>query len=141
MHDRHVLLRAVYEGVALSVVDCYRALGVLVGELRLAGGGARSPLWAQMLADALGCPVTVADGQEYGAKGAVITAGIATGAYSSYSDGVARTVRAAHRYQPNPAHAGDYADLLEIYRSVREAMLPIWEQRSRLLRRLAERND
>ena len=72
-HDRRVLLRAVYEGVALSVVDCYRTMGVPVVELRLAGGGARSALWAQILADALGAPVTVAGGQEYGAKGAVLS--------------------------------------------------------------------
>ena len=100
-HSRDVLLRAVYEGVALSVVDCYQFMGVPVTELRLAGGGARSPLWAQMLADALGCPVTVAEGSEYGAKGAIITAGIAVGVYASYADGVARTVRRARQYLPD----------------------------------------
>lgn len=65
-HGRHVMLRAVYEGVALSLLDCYDTMGVPVTELRLAGGGARSGLWAQILADALGCRVVVADGQEYG---------------------------------------------------------------------------
>jgi sugar (pentulose or hexulose) kinase len=136
-HMRHVLLRAVYEGVALSVVDCYGALGVRVSELRLAGGGARSPLWAQILADALGCPVTVSAGEEYGAKGAVMTAGIVTGVYRSYADAVARTVHPAHSYQPDAAATVDYAVLLQIYRSVREAMLPVWEQRSQLLQRIA----
>jgi sugar (pentulose or hexulose) kinase len=122
--------------VALSVVDCYRALGVPVSELRLAGGGARSPLWAQILADALACPVTVAAGTEYGAKGAVMTAGIATGVYASYADAVARTVQPAHTYQPAAAATGDYAVLWQVYRSVREAMLPVWEQRAHLLERL-----
>jgi sugar (pentulose or hexulose) kinase len=136
-HARHVLLRAVYEGVALSVVDCYRALGVPVAKLRLAGGGARSSLWAQILADALGCPVTVAAGEEYGARGAVMTAGIVTGVYASYADAVARTVHPAHAYQPSAAAAADYAVLLQIYRSVREAMLPVWEERSTLLARFA----
>lgn len=138
-HDRSVLLRAVYEGVALSVLDCYRALGVPVAELRLAGGGAASPLWAQILADALGCPVTVAEGREYGAKGAVMTAGIAIGAYASYADAVARTVRTARRYQPDAAGTAGYAVLLQIYRSTYQAMLPVWEERDRLLAQL-ERN-
>lgn len=137
-HTRQVLLRAVYEGVALSVVDCYRALGVPVTELRLAGGGARSPLWAQILADALGCPVTVAAGEEYGAKGAVMTAGIVTGVYASYADAVARTVQPAHSYQPTPAATADYAVLLQVYRSVRTAMLPVWEERSKLLQRFTD---
>jgi len=134
-HERRVLLRAVYEGVALSVVDCYRTLRVPLVELRLAGGGARSPLWAQILADALGAPVTVTEGQEYGAKGAVINAGVATGLYASYEEGVAATVRSARRYEPVAARADDYAALLHVYRSVREAMLPVWEERSRLLQR------
>jgi sugar (pentulose or hexulose) kinase len=139
-HSRQVLLRAVYEGVAFSVVDCYRALEVPVAELRLAGGGARSPLWAQILADALNCPVTVAEGQEYGAKGAIMTAGIAAGVYGSYADAVARTVRPAHRYQPAVACAEDYAVLLQVYRRVREAMLPVWEERARLLERFTDGN-
>ncbi len=137
-HDRQVLLRAVYEGVALSLLDCYATMGVPVAELRLAGGGARSGLWAQILADALGCHVVVADGQEYGAKGAVINAGVAAGVYTSYADGVARTVRAARRFAPDPARRDDYAVLLQIYRSVRDAMLPVWEQRARLLQRFTE---
>ena len=86
-------------------------MGVPVAELRLAGGGARSPLWAQILADALGCPVVVADGQEYGAKGAVINAGVAVGVYASYADGVARTVRAARHFAPDAARGEDYAVL------------------------------
>lgn len=140
-HTRSHLLRAVYEGVALSVVDCYDTMHVPLAELRLAGGGAASPLWAQILADALGAPVTVAEGREYGAKGAVINAGIATGMYASYADGVARTVRPAHRFQPVAARAADYAVLLQIYRSVRDAMLEVWEERARLLERIGRAGD
>jgi sugar (pentulose or hexulose) kinase len=138
-HGRDVLLRAVYEGVALSVLDCYTTMGVPPGELRLAGGGARSPLWAQMLADALGCPVIVAGGQEYGAKGAVINAGVALGIYPSYEEGVTRSVTVRRRFEPRQAHTADYQILLQIYRSVRTAMLPVWEQRAQLLSRRAER--
>ena len=137
-HGRHVMLRSVYEGAALSLLDCYATMGVPVAELHLAGGGARSALWAQILADALGCEVVVADGQEYGAKGAVINAGVATGVYASYADGVSRTVRSARHFSPDPARREDYAVLLQVYRSVREAMLPVWEQRARLLPRFTE---
>jgi len=140
-HTRSHLLRAVYEGVALSVVDCYRTMGAPLVELRLAGGGAASPLWAQILADALGAPVTVAEGREYGAKGAVINAGVVTGAYGSYGDGVARTVRTARRFQPVAARAGDYALLLQIYRGVRDAMLGVWDERARLLGQLGTGGD
>ena len=101
--------------------------------MKPAGGGARSPLWSQMLADALGCPVTVAEGQEYGAKGAVINAGVAIGLYASYEEAVARTVRPARLFEPDPGQKQAYAVLLQIYRTVRDAMIPVWEQRARLL--------
>jgi sugar (pentulose or hexulose) kinase len=132
-HTRPVLLRALYEGVALSVIDCYRTMEVPLHELRVAGGGARSPLWSQILSDALGCPVIVAEGQEYGAKGAVINAGVAVGVYRSYEDAIARTVRTAQRFTPVAERTAAYAVLLEVYRSIRDAMIPVWETRARLL--------
>jgi sugar (pentulose or hexulose) kinase len=92
-----------------------------------------------MLADALGCPVVVAGGQEYGAKGAVINAGVALGIYPSYEEGVTRSVTVRRRFEPRQAHTADYQILLQIYRSVRTAMLPVWEQRAQLLSRRAER--
>ena len=107
-HTRAVLLRAVYEGVVLSAMDCYEHLGVAVRVLTLAGGGARSPFWAQMFADALGCEVIVAEGSEYGARGAAMNAGVAGGLYSSYDEAVTRCVRPARSYQPHAARTADY---------------------------------
>ena len=102
-HGRRTMLRAVYEGVALSALDCYSRLPIPVTTLKLAGGGARSSFWAQMLADALGCPVEVGEGAEFGAKGAAINAGVATGVLRIVrrrccADGVCRPpVRAGNR--------------------------------------------
>ncbi len=128
-HTRATLLRAVYEGVALSVLDCYETMGVPVTSLRLAGGGARSLLWAQMLADALGAPVVVAEGSEYGARGAVINAAVATGLYASYAEAVAQMVRPARTVAPTPGLRAHYLALLQGYRAEREAMLAVWTKR------------
>lgn len=128
-HTRNMLLRAVYEGVVLSALDCYDHLGMAVRELVLAGGGARSPFWAQMFADALGCPVSVVEGSEYGARGAAVNAGIAVGLYSSYTEAVARTVRPAHTYAPRPENTQAYRTLLRLYRDTYNAMFPVWERR------------
>ncbi len=128
-HTRAMLLRAVYEGVALSVLDCYETMGAPVTSLRLAGGGARSPLWAQMLADALAAPVIVAEGTEYGARGAVMNAAVATGLYGSYAESVARMVRPARTVAPTPGRRERYLALLEVYRAEREAMMSVWELR------------
>lgn len=128
-HTRAMLLRAVYEGVALSVLDCYETMAAPVTSLRLAGGGARSLLWAQMLADALAAPVIVAEGAEYGARGAVMNAAVAIGYYRSYAEAVARMVRPARTVEPTPGKRQDYLTLLEVYRAEREAMMQVWELR------------
>jgi erythritol kinase (D-erythritol 1-phosphate-forming) len=140
-HGRDVMLRAVYEGVVLSALDCYTTMNVPISELRPAGGGSRSPLWSQMLADALGCPVVIVEGTEYGAKGAIINAGVAVEIYPSYEEGIARTVRVARRYTPDPARRPDYLLLLELYRAIRDAMIPVWAQRTALLQRLGQKME
>lgn len=132
-HSRATLLRAVYEGVVLSVLDCYATMGAPVTSLRLAGGGARSPLWAQMLADALDAPVIVAEGAEHGARGAVINAAVAIGLYASHADAVAQMVRAAHTVTPAPGNRAAYQALLHVYRAERQAMLDVWELRKTTL--------
>ncbi|MFO7633782.1 MAG: FGGY-family carbohydrate kinase [Caldilinea sp.] len=132
-HTRATLLRAVYEGVVLSVIDCYETMGAPVTSLRLAGGGARSPLWAQMLADALAAPVIVAEGSEYGARGAVINAAVATGCFASYAEAVASMVRPARTVEPAPGHRGRYQAMLRVYRAEREAMMSVWEMRKTII--------
>ena len=59
---REDLVHAVLEGVALAFADCHRALvstGAAIDEVRLIGGGARSRLWARLIASAVGVPLTV----------------------------------------------------------------------------------
>lgn len=129
-HRREDMLRAVYEGVVLSALDCYTMMPLEVAALKLAGGGARSPLWAQMLADALGSPVIVVEGSEFGARGAVINAGVAAGLYGSYVEAVEQMIQPARCYEPDPANRAGYARLLALYRATRAAMLPVWSLRA-----------
>jgi xylulokinase len=58
------LVQAVLEGVALALADCHEALrgsGARIERLALVGGGARSRLWARLIASAIGMPLSVAD--------------------------------------------------------------------------------
>lgn len=66
---REEMTLAVLEGIAFSMLDCQNALlsaGTQVDELSLIGGGARSRLWRQIIADVLGNPVLYRDGGEVG---------------------------------------------------------------------------
>ena len=130
-HGRATLLRAVYEGVALSALDCYEHLGRPVRKLRLAGGGARSAFWTQMFADALSCEVNVVEGSEYGARGAAMNAGVAVGLYADYGEAVARCVRPARAYLPDRGRTAGFRRLLQLYRHTYEANFSVWEERDR----------
>ncbi|WP_374556730.1 xylulokinase [Aquitalea pelogenes] len=68
-HDRAALGYAVLEGVSFGMVDgldALRAAGSQVSQLSLVGGGARSPFWAQLLADALQLDIVTHVGSEAG---------------------------------------------------------------------------
>ena len=134
-HTRADMLRAVYEGVMLSALDCFAYLPTTLDSLKLAGGGARSDLWAQMFADGLGCPVAVMAGDEFGAKGAAINAGVATGVYASFDAAAAQTVRPSRQYTPNLAHTAHYRELAQLYQQTYQAMFPVWEARAKGLSR------
>ncbi len=59
-HTRADMIRALIEGVTYSQkdgLDLVAALGVNVTSVRASGGGARSPLWRQIMADVFGKPV------------------------------------------------------------------------------------
>ncbi|HXL37591.1 MAG TPA: xylulokinase, partial [Ktedonobacteraceae bacterium] len=56
-HNRRHLVRAVLEGVAFSLKDCFAIIqeqGLELEQLRATGGGAKSLLWRQILGDVLG---------------------------------------------------------------------------------------
>ena len=117
-HGRGSLIRAVMEGVAYSQRECldvFREMGVPVERMTVCGGGSRSPLWRQMLADLYGCPVRTLQADEGGALGAALLAGVGAGVYGS----VGEACDAVVRYRPpvNPsADAPAYEPYYKLYR-------------------------
>lgn len=98
------LVRAVFEGATYSLAGCVEAiarLGCESSELRLTGGGATSPFWAQMVADAVGKPCVTLRVDEGPALGAAILAGVGVGVWSSVEDACRQTITLVHRYEPS----------------------------------------
>jgi sugar (pentulose or hexulose) kinase len=126
IHTRNDMLRAVYEGVAYGIRDCLDAIPIPVEVVRMAGGGAASPVWAQIFADVLGRKVVVPAGSEFGAKGAAIVAGIGSGEFESYEQAADETVHIVREYEPDAAKTAIYDKYFAVYKKVRIAMLDIW---------------
>ncbi len=117
-HERRHLIRSVLEGVAFSLRDCLevvRASGVAVSELRATGGGVRSPVWRQILADVLGMPILPVSAEEGPAFGAALLGGVAAGVYPSVAAACAQTVRTGHPVIPVPANVQRYDALYTLY--------------------------
>lgn len=132
-HTGKHLLRAVYEGVAYATLDCYRSMPIDPRIVFLSGGGAKSLVWCQIIADCLGKTVSVPEGSEFGAKGAAINVGIAVETYKSAQDGVAQSVRAARLYQPDSRKTRLYHQLYEVYRQTAERQMDLWDRRAEIL--------
>lgn len=103
-HTRGHIVRAIMEGVAFSLKDSFsifEEMRVPVTEIRLGGGGARSPLWRQIQADVYGQTVTTVEAEEGAAYGAALLAGVGAGVWSTVDEACSKGVRVKSRIQPN----------------------------------------
>ncbi|MGW3036048.1 FGGY family carbohydrate kinase [Streptomyces sp. NPDC001178] len=101
------LIRATCEGIGYAARHCLEAAG-LTGSLAVCGGGTRSPAWMRLLADVLGRPLRVVEG-EVGARGAVLAA---AQRYGIALDAAAWTEPTAV-VEPDAARAAYYAKAYE----------------------------
>jgi xylulokinase len=127
-HDRRHLVRSVLEGVAFSLKDCFTIIseqGLRIDQLRATGGGAKSPLWRQIIADVLGTELVLTNTTEGPALGAALIAGVASGVYPSFQDACERVVHVTQRTVPQTETAPIYARAYEMYRALYPALKPI----------------
>src|SRR5947199_4251538 len=127
-HDRRHLIRSVLEGVAFSLKDCFAILreqGLQVEQMRATGGGAKSPLWRQIIADVLGVELVTTNATEGPAFGAALLAGVASGIYDSILQACETTIHVVERIEPQPAVERDYTQAYETYHALYPALKPI----------------
>lgn len=125
-HGRAHLVRAAIEGVCQQlalVLASLRDAGNEVRELRATGGFARSALWRQMLADALGMPIGFPQEHEGSAFGAALLGMEALGLVESI-DVAAELVQLGEVVEPNEANAAVYARLLPTFAGLYDALGP-----------------
>ncbi len=129
-HTKAHFNRAVLEGIAYSMKDCYqelKRLSIAPGEAVLIGGGAKAPLWRQIMADMLGIPLrTVSDVDS--SLGSAMLAGVAAGVFADHRDAAARCVRIQDEIAPDPEGVAYYERGFGLYRRIQAALTPIYHQ-------------
>ncbi|UOM35414.1 xylulokinase [Acuticoccus sp. I52.16.1] len=125
-HKASHICRALYEGVAYSLRDCLEVLrgrGIGFTTARLVGGGTRSALWRQIIADVTGLTIEVpAEGDA--SFGAALIAGIGAGVFAD-TDDAAKAIRVDETLQPNAADAAVYDAGFALFREAAQALTPV----------------
>ncbi len=123
-HGKAHLTRAVVEGVTYGLRDSLelmRRLGLSVRQVRASGGGARSELWRQMLADVFGAEIVTVNVTQGAAYGAALLAGVAAKVYASVEEAAGRVVRVTGRQTPGP-DAAVYEEFYPRFRALYPAL-------------------
>ena len=132
-HRRHHLYRAILEGIAFEhrlAIDAISAsAGVPVAEHVVLGGGARSSLWRQILADVLGAPATLARSPDATNLGAGVLAAFGAGWFPSVPEAAAAMTGTGESHEPDPATAATYDALFrEVYAGLFPAVRPLMDR-------------
>ena len=130
-NDLGDVLRAVFEGVVFAhksdIVHLLAGRDADMPEtIRLAGGASKSPVWAQMFSDCAGLPVEIANGSEFGAKGAVICAAAALGQHPSVEAAVQAMHKIVRRYEPDAARYKAANRRYESFRAIAAQLAEIY---------------
>ncbi len=125
-HKMAHMTRAVLEGVAFGLRDSFELMkSAGLGEItqvRVSGGGAKSALWRQILADVFGCELVTVNTTEGAAYGAALLAAVGAGAYSSVEAACDATVQVTGSTLPIPAQVKAYDKIYPLYRDLYPAL-------------------
>jgi xylulokinase len=134
-HSQPELVRAVLEGVAFNlrlILDVLRAQDVQIGKLLLIGGGAKSAVWRQILADVLELPIWLpALTTEATALGALVAGGVGVGLFPDFTV-IDRLIAMREAERPQLVNKQRYAALRDLFKRSYEALNPIFTELAKI---------
>lgn len=123
------IAQAVLEGVAFAIRDSFevaRSLGVAPESSTLCGGGAKSPLWREILANVLGIRLEIPQTEEGPGYGGAMLAMVASGREESVAACARRLCRVQQTVEPDPELTGRYEEKYRKYRLIYPALRPVF---------------
>lgn len=120
-HHRGHMARAVMEGVAMSLresLEIIKELGVPVREMRVSGGGAKSMLWKQILADVMNQSACTMNAEQGPAFGVALLAATGCGEFRNIEEACKATIEVTKRITPHRPAVKSYDRSFAIYRSL-----------------------
>jgi xylulokinase len=125
-HTQPHLTRALLEGVAFGLRDSFELMkGVGLSksyQVRVSGGGARSPVWRQILANVLNAELVTVNTTEGAAYGAALLAGVGAGVWADVDAACAATIQVTGSTAPQADAARRYDEIYPIYTELYPAL-------------------
>ena len=126
-HGKPHMIRSLLEGITYGMRDSLeiiKGMGVAIEEIRVSGGGARSPFWRQMQADVYGKAVRTINATEGAAFGVALLAGVGTGAFKNIEEACESTISVVDKTEvdakANAVYERYYPIYQKLYRSLKD---------------------
>lgn len=129
--SRGQMTLAVLEGVSFALRDCLEAAkknGVHIGRTMLCGGGAKSPLWRQIMANVMDLPVDLPQTEQGPSFGAAMLAMVGCGEYETVRAAAEAIVRVRETVLPDPAVTRLYEERYAVFRSLYPALRGVFAE-------------
>ncbi|OUC04920.1 xylulose kinase, partial [Litorilinea aerophila] len=125
-HSQPHMTRAVLEGVAFGLRDSFELMKGAglppIQQVRVSGGGARSALWRQILADVLDTELVTVNTTEGAAYGAALLAGVGAGVWPDVDAACGAAIQVTGSTTPNPQTVAQYGRYYQAYRDLYPAL-------------------
>lgn len=121
VHTKNEMLRAVIEGVSYSLLDCMEIIkdtGMNPTNVMVSGGGGKSELWRQILADMFNCKVSTNKSSEGPALGVALLAGVGTGVYKDIDEACSIAISENSVQLPKEENSLVYKRYYDIYKKI-----------------------
>jgi xylulokinase len=130
-HGRQHVFRAIMEGIAFEQRLAFEGMEPRLDQpielLLMTGGGSRSPLWRQIVADVTGKTVVACREAETTSLGAGMQAAAAAGWHGSLLEAAAAMSGVGARHTPSASTAARYDELFAVYREIYPRTAPLHE--------------
>lgn len=128
--SRKDMLQAVFEGVAYGLRDSLevaRSLGLKIESATICGGGAKSALWREIVANVMNISVNTVEVEEGPSFGGAILAAVANGEFASVKEATEKIVRVNGTTHPKPELVEKYQAGYEKFRKMYPALQDIYK--------------
>ena len=128
--SRADMTQAVLEGVAFALRDSLevaKSLGIKIERTKICGGGAKSPLWKQIIANVMNIKVDVLEVEEGPSLGGAMLAAVGCGVYPDVETAGRKLAKVVDTVEPTPELAAKYEERYQKFKELYPVMKPLFK--------------